>query len=428
MNDENADLKPLIETSIPENKNPDKLARKKLSALHAAQYCITFIILDVAKQVVTYSIKYYNNGLYPLPQTQIVAWIEAIKLLCCAIALFYSYHHNHNKSKFKLSPLFAIPALIYSLNNNLYLIALNYTTPPIWLMLIQSRVFLTALVYRFWFGKRLTRLQWFSLGLLVSSLYCLTLMNTTPQSSAIVDIKSHTSSNLNKGGLGNDEDNGGTQVGSEVLHIPDSEQDIKPRSKREADSLQEKKYVSPMPPSPPSSVPGNVTAKKVESKLGGLSLVAILLSLLSASLSVTASIITEYFFKNDKRPFMEQQVQMYIFSFALSSIFCFFEPNTSFSRILTLQISPDHLIPIPGIFTLLIATLLLGALGGLAVAAIVKNLDNIVKIYCSSLGNMGTALFSWALFPDRFTLDAYYSASLALLFAAIYLYESPAKK
>ena len=43
---------------------------------------------------------------------------------------------------------FAIPGLLYTMNNNIYLTGLTYVPPTIWLILTSARTVFTALVYK----------------------------------------------------------------------------------------------------------------------------------------------------------------------------------------------------------------------------------------------------------------------------------------
>lgn len=75
------------------------------------------------------------------------------------------------------------------------------------------------------------------------------------------------------------------------------------------------------------------------------------------------------------------------------------------------------------ILALLIMVVLLASLGGIAVATIVKKLDNIVKIYSAALANMFTAIACSILFPNKFTLSIPFGIALVLMFTAVFLYE-----
>lgn len=67
--------------------------------------------------------------------------------------------------------------------------------------------------------------------------------------------------------------------------------------------------------------------------------------------------------------------------------------------------------------------ILFGGLGGLVVANILKHLDNVVKEYSGSCANIGTAVVSSVLFPDKFALNLPMVMSIATLLTGIIFYE-----
>lgn len=129
-------------------------------------YSFAYIILEVWKQVATYGMKYFNNNTYPFPQTQIIAITELMKLVVFAGIVI----HNGEINKVKFSMWYAIPSVIYAINNNIFYYALHYATPPLWSILIQLRIPFTALAYRCCFNKLLTSLQWCALFVLVAAI------------------------------------------------------------------------------------------------------------------------------------------------------------------------------------------------------------------------------------------------------------------
>lgn len=314
------------------SKSSATLARAHVPPWLALFFCFSFISMEVGKQITSYGVQYYNKESYPVPQTGIVFATEVTKLLLMLVLLIKS----GALTKVTMSFMFAVPSIVYATTNNLYFFALHYVTPPIWSVLIQSRVIITALVYRFWFKREVTKVQWVGLVLLVIAI-------------AMTQLKGDTGEGL-------------------------------------FSSL----------------------------------FLALLLSLLQAGLSVIASVFTEYLFKNDQRKFVEQQFQMYLFSsfislgFYLAEAFMF-ETSPATFQSLRESTSAVHL--------LLIAAILFASLGGIAVASIVRKLDNIVKIYCAALANMFTAISCAFLFPNKFTLDLVFAVALIIMFVAIYLYE-----
>ncbi|XP_066267614.1 uncharacterized protein [Branchiostoma lanceolatum] len=322
--------KPSETRGLPANI-PPTAARGQPSTMMSLSFCAIFIIFEVAKQCVTYATRHFNNGVYPISSSAIVCCIELVKLMMVLIPVMFTT----GLSSFRPSIVFAVPSIIYCANNNLYLFALNYTTPPTWNVLIQSRVIMTALTYRIIFGRQISVVRWVALLLLMLGI-------------ALAQLAGSSSS--------------------------PASQDM---------------YVLPQ---------------------------ALGLSLVSAAISTAASIITEYLFKNDKRPFMEQQVQMYAFGFLIASIWSAVATKGD-----VFKISGDSLRS--EIVLLLVASILLGGAGGLAVAAIIRSLDNIVKIYSASISILMTAVVCSFLFPEKFVLNTAFVFAVLLILVSSVLYD-----
>ena len=71
-----------------------------------------------------------------------------------------------------------------------------------------------------------------------------------------------------------------------------------------------------------------------------------------------------------------------------------------------------------------IFSVLIGSVGGIVVASILKFLDNIVKEYSGSVANVLTAICCSILFPDKFEFTVYIVLSLIFLLTGIWLYEN----
>ncbi|XP_077999717.1 uncharacterized protein LOC144452491 [Glandiceps talaboti] len=294
--------------------------------------CLTFILLETAKQIVIYGSKQYNGGKYPLSLSTIVALSELTKLIVCASI----YGYSGNIKSFELSWKFAIPSLLYGMNNNLFLYALHYTPPPLWNVLIQSRVLMTALVYRIVFKRVIPPLRWLALLLLIFGI-------------ALAEIS------------------------------------------------------------------GSSTGHSIQETTMRLYLRALILSIVSAVLSTAASVYTEYLFKNNDRPFMEQQVQLYLFGFSMTSIWALYVTKGH-----PFQVSGHLSI---GVIWLLIAAVIFGGCGGLVVAGIIKLIDNITKIYSSIIAILVTAFICAGLFPRNFTINIMYLGSIVVILVSSVLYE-----
>jgi drug/metabolite transporter (DMT)-like permease len=146
--------------------NPN-LNREVHSPAKMAGYCSLMLATEVSKQITSYGMKYYNGGTYPLPQTEIVALAELLKFIIFLSLTAMSYSGLQHM---KISLWYAIPSVIYVVNNNVFYLALNYTTPPVWNILIQLRVILTALTYRLFFHRTVTVVQWIALALLITAI------------------------------------------------------------------------------------------------------------------------------------------------------------------------------------------------------------------------------------------------------------------
>lgn len=151
-----------LENLEPSGDFQQSMARKSTSFMVYLFLCSTFIFVEMAKQVTTYALRYQHNGKYPMIQTSLVAIVEFIKLSTVSI-LFISkrkFDRTYTNEPLTLSWKFIIPSVIYAINNNLYYFALNIVAPPIWMVIIQSRVVLTALAYKFIFKRQVTSVQW----------------------------------------------------------------------------------------------------------------------------------------------------------------------------------------------------------------------------------------------------------------------------
>ena len=139
------------------------LDRESKGCYNVCLYTSVFIFLDVWRQVTSYGMIYYNDYRYPVAPTEIIAVTEIIKLVLFLWQLF----REDTLMQVKISLLYFIPSLIHALNNNIYFLAMHYTTPPIWNLLIQLRVIFTTLIYRFIFGRKLSVIQWIALCILI---------------------------------------------------------------------------------------------------------------------------------------------------------------------------------------------------------------------------------------------------------------------
>ncbi len=129
-------------------------------------YSAIFLLIDVVRQVCTYALKYFNNDSYPLPQTCIVFFAEITKLTVFTVKLLWTGGFK----SVTMSYSYMVPSLLYAINNNIYFLALYYTTPPVWNILMQARIVCTALVYRIFFKCTFRPMQWIALLILMSAI------------------------------------------------------------------------------------------------------------------------------------------------------------------------------------------------------------------------------------------------------------------
>ncbi len=134
---------------------------RSISAL--VGYSAFFVAIDVFRQIIVYALRHFNNGEYPFPQTVFVFLSEVLKMLIFLARLGL----RGTLFKGSVSYCYLVPATLYAVNNNIYFLALHYTTPPVWNILMQARILFTALVYRFYFKMNFKAAQWFALVLLV---------------------------------------------------------------------------------------------------------------------------------------------------------------------------------------------------------------------------------------------------------------------
>ncbi|XP_059091463.1 uncharacterized protein LOC131886999 isoform X2 [Tigriopus californicus] len=147
------------------------MSRQPMKRLTLLTIGIVFcqIFCEIAKQVSNYSIKYYNEGIYPLPQTAIVVLVEVIKLLVTIIRAKGSIP-SLSITSLKSSLRFLLPGMLYALNNNIYFFGLTMVPPPIWLILCSMRTAITASIYKFFLKRPLTSWQFIGALLIVMSI------------------------------------------------------------------------------------------------------------------------------------------------------------------------------------------------------------------------------------------------------------------
>ncbi|XP_069970554.1 probable UDP-sugar transporter protein SLC35A4 [Penaeus vannamei] len=125
-----------------------------------------FLTLEVSKQLSNFGLMKSPKEQRPLTPSLLVVLVEVVKML---VVVVWQISRDSPKP-WRASLKFAIPAVCYLVNNSLHLNALAVTSPPVWLVLVQTRTLFTALAYKFVFGRELRWKQGLGCVLVVSSI------------------------------------------------------------------------------------------------------------------------------------------------------------------------------------------------------------------------------------------------------------------
>lgn len=114
------------------------------------------------------------DGQVPFNPSSCVVMIELAKLLISLATLFLSGGTStlHATPPLAVVAPYAVPAILYALNNNLVVVMQAYMDPSSFQVLSNLKIAFTALLYSFCLGKRLQHTQWLSLGLLMCAGVC----------------------------------------------------------------------------------------------------------------------------------------------------------------------------------------------------------------------------------------------------------------
>ncbi|XP_068181399.1 probable UDP-sugar transporter protein SLC35A4 [Antennarius striatus] len=105
----------------------------------------------------------------PFNPSSCVVMIELAKLLISLFAFVLrtgTSSLNHPPTLVLVAP-YAVPAILYALNNNLVVLMQGYMDPSSFQVLSNLKIASTALLYSLFLGKRLRPVQWLALGLLM---------------------------------------------------------------------------------------------------------------------------------------------------------------------------------------------------------------------------------------------------------------------
>ncbi|MEQ2212145.1 hypothetical protein XENOCAPTIV_026100 [Xenoophorus captivus] len=111
------------------------------------------------------------DGQVPFSASSCVLMIELAKLLISLLSLALTGSTSTLKSPpyLLLVAPYAVPAVLYTFNNNLVVVMQAYMDPSSFQMLSNLKIASTALLYSVCLGKRLRSAQWVALGLLMAA-------------------------------------------------------------------------------------------------------------------------------------------------------------------------------------------------------------------------------------------------------------------
>ncbi|XP_017279591.1 probable UDP-sugar transporter protein SLC35A4 [Kryptolebias marmoratus] len=114
------------------------------------------------------------DGRVPFSASSSVLMIELAKLLVSLLSLVLAggtASLSAPPNPLLVAP-YAVPAVLYTLNNNLVVLMQAYMDPSSYQMLSNLKIASTALLYSVCLGKRLQAAQWLALGLLTAAGLC----------------------------------------------------------------------------------------------------------------------------------------------------------------------------------------------------------------------------------------------------------------
>ncbi|XP_020777676.1 probable UDP-sugar transporter protein SLC35A4 [Boleophthalmus pectinirostris] len=114
------------------------------------------------------------DGVVPFNPSSCVVIIELAKLMISFMSLILTGRFSALQScpSLVIVAPYAVPAVLYALNNNLVVLMQAYMDPSSYQVLSNLKIASTALLYSFCLGKRLNFRQWFALGLLMAAGAC----------------------------------------------------------------------------------------------------------------------------------------------------------------------------------------------------------------------------------------------------------------
>ena len=103
--------------------------------------------MEVGKQICSFALHQYNDGVYPLPASLLVVFAELTKL-CLSVILSRCQRPDCSLMDIWKSIRYIFPSLLYSINNNIYYAGILLVSPPIWIILTSGRIVITIVIYK----------------------------------------------------------------------------------------------------------------------------------------------------------------------------------------------------------------------------------------------------------------------------------------
>lgn len=115
-----------------------------------------------------------TDGQVPFSPSSCVVMIELAKLLISIVTMFVTGGASvlRTPPSLLLVAPYAVPAILYAVNNNLVVLMQAYMDPSSYQVLSNLKIASTALLYSLCLGKRLRLSQWLALGLLMGAGVC----------------------------------------------------------------------------------------------------------------------------------------------------------------------------------------------------------------------------------------------------------------
>ncbi|OQR79769.1 UDP-galactose translocator 1-like [Tropilaelaps mercedesae] len=145
-------LQPLTATMCLERQ-------QSLSSQSSLLLCTLIAVCELVKLSGTYAIRYLNNGQFPIDPTLFVVLLELLKAAACGIVHILRHPTSPQPLKdFNVHLL--LPSGVYAITNNIFLLALTFVPPALWMILVQTRIPFTLLIYRSAYHRPVAAPQW----------------------------------------------------------------------------------------------------------------------------------------------------------------------------------------------------------------------------------------------------------------------------